>query len=251
MIEETLRNVGLSPEETEVYLSLLSFGTMSPTEVATKTKVKRTYVYKICEDLLKKGLVTITQKGAKKAYAPASPDYLLSIAEKKRQEIENNAEQLEKVLSELKTKYSTVETRPLVKTYEGLEGLKKLYLDTLSEGKDIDALVDTSDIDLELRDWLKTVYLPKRVGKKIHANVILASGKLSNEYSTRNETGMRTVKVVDSNKYPIKNEVNVYGNKVAFIQNHKGEPLIGVIIENKIISQTLKAWFDLAWKNSK
>jgi hypothetical protein len=62
---------------------------------------------------------------------------------------------------------------------------------------------------------------------------------------------MRTVKVVDSNKYPIKNEVNVYGNKVAFIQNHKGEPLIGMIIENKIISQTLKAWFDLAWKNSK
>lgn len=246
MIEETLVTLGLTHEEVEIYITLLEYGILTPSEVSSKTKVKRTYVYKICEDLLSKGLVTVNKKENKKAYAPASPDFLLSIAERRRQEINNTQEQLEKILTDLKVKYNAVETKPIVKVYEGVEGLKKIYTDTLIDCKDIFALVNASKLDPELDEWLGS-YVAKRKEKNIHAKVIVSSEKQAAGYISDSTGSLRTIKVVDATKYPIKNEIDIYGDKVAFIQNQKGEALVGMIVENKIIAETMKAWFDLAW----
>jgi hypothetical protein len=41
--------------------------------------------------------------------------------------------------------------------------------------------------------------------------------------------------------------VDIYGDKVAFINYKKGEALIGVVINHPQIAETMRAWFELAW----
>lgn len=249
MIEQTLVSLGLSQEEVEIYMSLLEHGTLTPSEISSQTKVKRTYVYKICEDLLIKGLATSTKKGNKKAYAAASPDYLLSIVEKKKQELENSAEQLEKVLGELKIKYSAVETKPVVTFYEGVEGVKKVYRDTLKENKNIDALVQTSKVNPDIYEWVTKEYAAARVEQKIGVKAIVSSGEKTDQYIQLNEKELRETKIVSSDKFPFENELNIYGNKIAIINHRDNTQLFGVIIDSKIVAETFRSWFDLTWGN--
>lgn len=51
MNNQSLINAGLSPEQADIYLSLLDHGPQTAISLAETTKVKRTYVYKICQEL--------------------------------------------------------------------------------------------------------------------------------------------------------------------------------------------------------
>lgn len=246
-MEETLIKVGLTPEEVELYVSLLNVGAQSAAQLASNTSVKRTYVYRVASSLTGKGLVTEAKRGRATVFEPNSPDHLLSLAEAKKLEAEQTKTNIESLLGSLKTKYSSVESRPIVETFHGIEGVKKIYLDTLKVGKEISAVVETTDVEPQLRDWIKNRYVKERAKQQIHAKVILASGKLASEYQSRNTEAYRTVIEVPHDKFPIKHEVDIYGNKVAFINYRQDEPIVGLVIDNDMVAKTMKAWFDLSW----
>jgi sugar-specific transcriptional regulator TrmB len=247
---ETLIDIGLSPEEGRVYLSLLNTGSSSATVLSKNSGIKRTYVYAICKSLSSKGLLVIHESRGKTVFTPQSPDYLLRLSESKRAKAVEAQARLEGVMEQLKNQFKSIDARPIVQVFEGVEGVKKIYLDTLREGVEISAVVETSEIDPELRSWLKDYYTLERARLGIHAKVILASGKLSGEYQSRNDSRLRTVREIPSSKYPIKHEVDIYGDKVAFIKYHKDEPIVGLLIDNALVAQTMRAWFELSWKGA-
>lgn len=247
---DTLIDIGLSREEAKIYLTLLENGQATASTLATKSQIKRTYIYALCQNMVKKGLITLSKKGKKTTFVPQSPQNLLSISEEKRARTAKAHAQLEQSLPSLSVRYKAIEAKPIVQIFEGVEGLKKIYNDTLKVGKEISAVVETSEMDPALRSWLKEHYIHERAKAKIHAKVILASGKLSSEYQSRNQKAYRTVIEVPSSKYPIKHEVDVYGDKVAFIKYHKDEPLVGLVIDNALVAHTMRAWFNLSWKGA-
>jgi len=247
MNNEVLLNLGLSPEEAEIYLSLLNNGPQTAIGLGKSTKVKRTYVYRIATDLIKKGLVNQSKRNKTTIFAPLSPDHLLSLAEERKQKAQAAERSLEGVLTQLKEKYVSIDEKPMVTTYEGVSGLKKIYNDMISEGKEILAMLQTSEVEPELRDWLKSVFVPKRAEAGINAKVILASGKLAEEYQSRNDQALREVREVPKDRFPFPHEVDVYGDKIAFIHYKKSEPLIGILIYHPSMAKTMRAWFELAW----
>ena len=247
---DTLMEIGLSLEEAKVYLSLLDSGSSSAATIAKASGVKRTYVYAVCKSLSSKGLLLIHDYKGKTVFTPQSPDYLLRLSENKKAKAIEAQLRLEAVMEQLKNQFKSIDARPIVQVFEGVEGVKKIYLDTLKEGTEISAVVETSEVDPELRLWLKDYYTLERARLGIHAKVILASGKLSGEYQSRNDSRLRTVREIPSSKYPIKHEVDIYGDKVAFIKYHKDEPIVGLLIDNALVAQTMKAWFELSWEGA-
>src|SRR5690348_940333 len=109
MIDEVLKNLDLSKEEVEIYLSLLEKGTQNAQSISKNTSVKRTYVYKICEQLLKKGLVTFEKAGRATVFAPKSPDHLLTLVEQKKEKALEAERNLDRVIASLKEKYSNID----------------------------------------------------------------------------------------------------------------------------------------------
>lgn len=251
MVTEVLNSLGLSIEESEIYSTLLDKGQLSASEISKNSKVKRTYVYAVCKSLIKKGLIQqLTEKNITK-FAPLSPDHLMDLAERQKQEALKASQTLEGILPTLKQKYSSVEVKPVVTYFEGYEGIKKVYMDTIKEGKTIYAFLQNSDIDPEFRIWLREGYAKKRAEQKIKAKVILASGDYAKEYSKTGSELNREVKIIPASKYPFQVEVNIYGNKIAYMNFHSKANPIGIIIENEYIAKTMLAFFNLTWDSIK
>ncbi len=244
---EALINLGLSKEEADIYLSLLNKGEQGASDLSKSTKVKRTYIYSVSASLIKKGLISQVKKGKTTVFNPMSPDKLLTLAHDKKQKAEQAEQTLEAILPNLKTKYEVVDNKPVVTYYEGIEGIKKVYMDTIKEGKEISSFMQNADIDPILRSWLRETYVKERVKLDIHAKVILASGDMAQEYVEKSKELLRETKVIPNKKYPFQIEVNIYGDKISFMNfKHKSDPL-GIIIENKDVAQTMLTFFNLTW----
>ncbi len=248
---DALINLGLSDEESQIYLSLLTRGPSSASDLAKNTKVKRTYIYSVSAALVKKGLISQVKKGKTTVFNSLSPDKLLTLAQEKKQKAAQAEQTLEAILPGLKTKFEVVDAKPVVTYYEGVEGVKKVYLDTIKEGKEIYSFMQNADIDPNFREWLKNVYVQDRVKFNIRAKVILASGDFAEDYIKKSKDLLREVKIVPNKKYPFQIEANIYGDKVAFMNfKSKSDPL-GIIIENKDLAQTLLTFFNLTWDSIK
>jgi sugar-specific transcriptional regulator TrmB len=66
--EKILEELGLSKNETKVYLALLELGLSSLKDITSKSGVHRTNVYDSLKRLVKKGLVSHVTKDNKTAY---------------------------------------------------------------------------------------------------------------------------------------------------------------------------------------
>ena len=248
---EILTKIGLSKDEVEIYLSLLELGAQSASSLASNTKVKRTYTYRIARGLADKGLITEAKRGRATVFEPNSPDHLANLAEAKKLEAEQAQSSLESILGSLGSKFRTIESKPVVSYFEGVAGLKKVYNDTLKDKAPILALVETSKVEDEIYKWVTTKYAQARIKANIPVKAIVASGQKTSTYIGRNETELRETKVVSDEKYPIEHEINIYENKVAIINHRKDTKLMGIIIDNNIIAKTFKSWFELTWDNIK
>lgn len=247
MISEILTSIGLTPEQADLYTSLLEHGAQTAGKLAKTTKIQRTYVYPVARELAKKGLVAMEKKGRTTTFIPQPPERLLTQAEDVKTHAAQAFAALEGILPSLKTKYSAAESKPVVSYFEGIEGIQRVYMDTLHEGKPILAIVETSKVDQIVYDWVTTVYSRERVKRGIPVKALVATGPKTPRYAGLSKKEIREIKIFDSKKFPIEHEVNIYGDKLAIINHRKGSRLLGIIIDQPVIAATFRSWFKLTW----
>jgi sugar-specific transcriptional regulator TrmB len=242
-----LSSFGLTDKEIDLYEVLLAHGELSAGDVVRLSKLKRATAYQSLYSLEKKGLVTHFERGRKIHFRVESPTKLLELANLQLRTFEESHRQLMGVISSLNTKYVLAVEKPVISVLEGIEGIKQVYNDTLKVAKPIYAALTTDEVEPELKNWLRNVYSKKRASLKIPAYVLIAEDKMTAEYVSRNPTTLRTTKVIKRDKYPFQHEINIYGDKVAFIHYRKGDKLLGIIIQHPHVAKTMKALFDVAW----
>lgn len=246
-----LQNIGLSESEIALYELLLNIGEAPVVEIVRQSKLKRPTVYKYLYSLEEKGLVTQKELKKKIHFRPEPPSKLLEFANQQYENLDRTRLDLQSMINSLTSLYVQSVERPVVKVFEGVEGLKEIYLDTLKDEKEIYAILQTEDVEPTLLKWLITSYSKKRARLKIPTKVIASSGIGSYKYSQRDKKELRTTMIIPYEKYPIAQEIVIYGDKVAFINYKKGEALIGIIIKHPQIAQTMKSFFNLAWLGGK
>ncbi len=241
-----LTSLDLTPKEISLYELMLTLGESPAGIIISKSGLKRATAYKLLYSLIDKKLASQTKVKKKIHFRPAPPNTLSQLFNARQKELSDAKSSLDALISDLNSSYLLSVEKPIVTTFEGVSGLKKIYLDTLKEGKTIYALLQTGEVNPELFEWLTKDYVKRRVKSNIKAHVIVAIGDWSEEYSKRNQKESRDTVLVPSIKFPFEHEINIYGNKVAIIQGKKNELPIGIIIQHPIIARTFKAWFDLA-----
>ncbi|MEK7097896.1 MAG: hypothetical protein AAB906_03550, partial [Patescibacteria group bacterium] len=93
----------------------------------------------------------------------------------------------------------------------------------------------------------------KRIKAKITARVILSrdqADQKSAEYLHDDERELRQTREVSKKIFPCKLEIQIYGNKVAFANYNKGDALIGIIVDNENIAESMRGLFELAWNGA-
>ncbi|HIP21630.1 MAG TPA: hypothetical protein EYG72_01610 [Candidatus Pacebacteria bacterium] len=124
-LKKELKKLNLSDNEASLYLSLLELGEASVQRISKKSKISRTTTYDVIETLREKGLIIATKKQKRTFYYAENPSKLGNILEEKVNAFDN-------LLPELLAMSNLIDRKPKIRFFEGVEGLKNIYKDTLN-----------------------------------------------------------------------------------------------------------------------
>jgi sugar-specific transcriptional regulator TrmB len=144
-MKEKLKAFGFSEKEADTYVALNVLGLSRVTDIAKQAKINRSTAYVILGSLTEKGFVNVTEKNGVKRYTISSPKRLVAYLEHQARQYADFARDAKKLVPKLKVsqKKRVVETtHPRVQLFEGKEGIKNVYEDTLAslEGIRLSAL---------------------------------------------------------------------------------------------------------------
>lgn len=239
-LSEQLTQFELNKNQAETYLALLELGQAGVISLAKKTNIKRTTLYDILVELEKKQLVAKTQKNTKKLFIALEPENLEKILADKKTK-------LEKLMPALKALVNTTGTKPVIRYYEGIEGIKEVYRDTLNYDGELLAFVAENIFDKLGKDFADE-YKAKRKKANIAVRILLPETEALKKELTSAKEDLRIYRFVDKEKFPFTMELNLYGNKLA-LMSFKEE--LGIIIESNEIAKNLALLFELAWIGAK
>jgi sugar-specific transcriptional regulator TrmB len=248
MNKDILINLGLTEDEAIIYNVLLEGGFMPARTVATRANIGRPLTYKILDDLIAKEVVEKKDTGGKiSLFAPVHPRELEKLLEKKKTDIENTKKALDESIGQMISKYNLFIGKPNVQFYEGIEGIKKVALDSLNSQTDICSFVDT-DAVLEIYPDLNKEYVGKRLNNTIKKKIISTDSPIVRSIAKTDDKNFTEQRIVKQ-KIHFATVVMIYDNKVSFITLDPKRN-IGVIIEDPDIYKTNKAIFDYIWETA-
>ena len=232
-----LLEAGFTDKEANLYLAGIELGEATIQQLAKHAGIKRPTAYDIMEDLEKKGLFSQTVRGKKKYFLAEDPENILRILKSREQSFL-------KAMPELKMLLGAGSKKPRVRFYEGVEGLKAMYWDTLLSKKAILVYGSIDDMWGAMpREFIKE-YVRERARKNINIRGLVPSTPDAQEYVKRDKEELRHLILIPKDKFVFSNEINIYNDKLAIFSFPER---IGVIIESKKIAETQRSIFELAW----
>jgi sugar-specific transcriptional regulator TrmB len=243
MIDKDLQSVGLQEKEAKVYLAALELGKGTVQQIALKAELKRPTTYVIMEDLMQQGLVSSFYEGKKQYFVAENPERLVDVLQQQKQEVEKRQIQLKTLLPQLQSINNRQTGKPVVKYYEGKEGVISMVQDCTksSYGQEIcmaysrDAIANVFD-----KETLEK-FRQDRLGQDIKVRALYTSS-----YDEVKDVSKTKAVKLSQEELPIDCDVAIYNDKVriASLKNR----IIGVVIEDKEIAKAFKSLYELAWK---
>lgn len=249
MLEKYLQDIGLNDKEATVYLSLLSVEHASVLDLAKKTKIKRPTVYIVLESLSQKGLVSETTVGKKTHYQAEPPERLETFVEKQKLVLEESQKTLKDVIPQLKSMERSTGERPLVKYYDGKEGIisvvQSIFRTDSGDGDEPIYLIYPRDLlDKYFPEQERKQYKQERLNRKVKSKVLYTfeKGEIPSD-----EMGERIK--IDGSKYPITCDIAIYKDKVRISLLNK--QFSSIFIQSKDVAETIRSLFRLIFDNLK
>ena len=244
-LKRVLESIGLHDKQIRVFGVLLESGApMFVSAVARAAQLNRTTTYDILKELSAKGLASQVKKEGAVRYQSIAAELLPAYVERRREALEESKKQLAHIIPQIKLLHSKGKALPKVQFFEGEEGVKQAYEDTLENNQE-KFLRDITGLDAAFNHldnkWI-TYYLEKRTRLGIKCIDIVPEGEWAHASKADDEKYIRETKFIPG-KFDFASEVSIYDNKVGVFSYAKGNP-VAVIIEDDTISHMMKQLFD-------
>ncbi|MFA6073582.1 MAG: helix-turn-helix domain-containing protein [Candidatus Woesearchaeota archaeon] len=238
-IKEALDSFGLSSREQSVYLANLELGTTTANKIAEKSKLNRSTTYDILRDFLKKGLASKIEKNGITNFDVASPAKLIDLLNEKKIKLES-------VLPQLKLIEQRITTKPIVKVFEGLEGMKTILADIIETKVKTD-VISTSKVFNVMKFYFPN-YIKERAELKLYARVIQEDSKETNSLKLKDKSEFRETRSLKN--FNSSSMVFIYENKVATIKLVENE-VVSILIQDETLANDQRQVFEILWNNAK
>ncbi len=239
-----LRDIGLSEDEANVYLSSLSLGPTSVLKISRATDLKRTTIYGIIEALKEKGLMRIEVRGLKQFYTAESPEKLDVMLKRKKKEFESR-------LPEFMSLYSMKGGESSFKYYHGIEAMKRIYLETLREIKPHEEYLVVANQDkwfnLAPDFWMKE-YIEKRAKLNIQTRLLFQDSPTAREHKKFERNFNQAIRLLPEGT-SLNVDMLLLPHKLIVID--LASPLTTLVIENTSMIELHKNMFKLIWDSIK
>lgn len=250
-ILETLQSIGFSDKEAKVYVELVRLGTQSASVIAKAAGINRTSTYDLLEALKERGVVQSIKKRSTTLFQALSPKELVHFLEREKTEsirkIEKQKAQIAEILPELTALENPYTHRPKVTFYEGANGLREAYEDTLNSTETILAYANVEEMHKGLPNFFPEYYHRRAVEKKIAIKAIMPDNAASKDRAKKDKLEKRKSVFVPKEDYDFSPEVNIYNNKVLIASWREK---LAIIIESKEIADFHRKIYKLAWERA-
>jgi sugar-specific transcriptional regulator TrmB len=245
-MRDILKQLGLTNSEVNTYLAGLEVGPSPIAEIAKKANLPRSSCYLIIQELIKKGFFSTYYLGKKRLFLAEPPQKLVTLAKDQLERAEAMVENLKNALPTLVSLYNLMPQKPKIRFYEGFEGIKTIFEETL-EAKQILVLCSgyKKPMERQLFQYM-SLYFHKVLAQKIPTFEIIGDSPDSADYQRECSSSINKIKIVPHAKDCTHIDKTIFQNKIAIISFPY---LNGVIIENKPIADYEKALFWQLWES--
>jgi len=239
-MREELKKLGLTENETKVYLALLELGNVNAGQIIKKTKLHRNIVYDNLDKLIEKGLVSFVVIKNIKYFEATSSNELKEYVEKQKKEALDKEKIVTNILPKIDKLRISSERKQEATIFKGKKGLRTI-LEEITKTKEL--LVFGTGWGM--RETLGTYY--EQWHLKLRKNRVKAKILLP-----ENKKGL-FLKPFIAKYLPEKNimpsTIAVYEDKVLNII--WGEEPIAILIISEKASKSYKNYFEMLWKIGK
>ncbi len=236
---DTLQKLGLTPQESAVYLALLKLGEASVQHIAKEADIQRPNCYAILESLAQKGLIGYQRTSRGRSYIAQDPSILSRIQQQK-------TVLLNSALPELRSLYSQAPTHAKIRTYEAKEGIHQLYEEIL-ESDGYDGIYSPEAL-LPIWGNYSSEFGIRAVEKGMTVRELVATNERPVPYAKYFKAPKQQIRYLTPDEHTM-TDIVLFENKLVLVAY---EPTIhAVTIEGSSIVDTHRYLFDLAWKQAK
>ena len=237
-----LKGIGLTESEIKVYLALLELGSCSKGPIVDKSRVASSKVYELLDKLIEKGLASYVIKSGTKHFEAAPPSRILDYMKEKEKRLEEQQEELKKVIPLLESKRKSEEGAE-VQVFRGIKGAKTAFqeiLEVLSKGDEY-YVMGVSEIKGNFRNFIMGFH-KKRAAKGIKCKLLIneLAKDLGKEYLKIKLTKVKYLQKELFNPFAFV----IYKDNV--IMTGSSEEIF-IKIKSKSMSEGLKTYADYLW----
>ncbi len=248
MIKNILKNIGLTDGEIKIYLALLELGASSTGNIIKKSKISGSKVYEVLDRLAEKGLSSSTTKNGVKYFEASSPTKILEYLEEKKQNIDTEKNDIQKIIPELILKQQNA-PKTDVKVYTGWEGIKTANEDIINSLKKGEEWLSMG-LTEQPESW-ENYFNKKQIirAKKGIIHKHLLNAKYKSLYHKRKKL-LHTEFRFLSKEFEMPTSTEIYQDKIIIFILIKENPM-AIIIESKAVSDSFRKYFEHIWKTAK
>ena len=247
--------LGLEPEIADIYIALHEHGPQTISELSRTSRVERTRIYRLIDDLLASNLIEVEthyKRGIIKAAPIANLHILISEKEQELKSLQDELGLIEQVLG--RNSLSSPVTR--VQFYHGREGIRQMFWNELRAKSEIVGYVYRIIDEPNGRKFMKR-YWEEFHRRQLHMRLISGDAFLQSwkdadttfgqGYSQR-VSGI-DYRYISPDIFPVTHACEIYDNVVMYC-NWKDNELFGIEIYNQEIADAQRATFEMLWSKA-
>jgi len=250
VIKNYFQKLDLLPEIADIYLSLHMHGPQTISDLARRSGVERTRIYRLIDELELSNLVE-TQLDYKRRIFHAAPISNLQILiSKKEQELEQLQQELD-TISQAFTQTDLVSPTTRVQFYQGPDGAKQLFWNqTKATTEILSILHEPMQHKTKKSFFQRWTYAMNQHDIKhrsiVNDDFVASLKSWRSRHSSKTKTWNARIAPQD---FAISNATVVY-NDVVVYYNWKDGEVFGVEIHNADIANTQRQFFEMLWQQS-
>jgi len=234
-----LEDLGLTPAEIKIYLTLLELGSSSAGRILEKSHLQNSVTHRALNSLIEKGLINYVLEGRRKIYQATDPDNF-------NQFIEEKKERFQQLLPELKQRQKFSDKNEASTIFKGIRGIKEIYhLMISTKAKEYNTFGGGKRVTYEVmgENWWNNLHT-RRIANKLPSRQIFDETirKFGQELNKRSFSQVRFL----PQQFEQLTETVIVGNKVAIIV-FTDNPY-GFLMEDKVVADSYRKQFELMWK---
>ena len=235
--------LGLTEIEGRFYLAALELGQASVRDIASKAGITRTNAYDVYARLLDQKLVTGLANGNGRAILVTAepPEHLRSMFEQRRQRLHD-------LLPDLESLHISSRSKPRVRFYQGVDGIKVVMEETLGcRSKELRGILSMRDLYQVLgRAWMDEM-VRRRIEAGVSLRVIRLSGSDLHPFWHECQRDLRELRFAPAD-FKFSMTTYIYDEKVAFISSQHENFAMTIESAEFVTMQT--HLFEVLWQAS-